>query len=263
MWPFWQPLSPRSEHYNELNTGRILGTLDRLIARIDERFPQANLLQVGRELRQVAHDVALLCHWLRRPLWSVRILAILVGIGMIGIAGWAIQLSLRVELQVNGISDLLQGIESAINELIFLAIALFFLATTEVRIKRQAALKALHQLRSIAHVVDMHQLTKDPAYLFGLHQPTASSPERILSAYELARYLDYCSELLSITSKLAALHAQYLNDPVVLNAVNDVETLAHSLSNKVWQKIMILDMARPGDSVQGDFTVAPIVPNPA
>jgi len=37
------------------------------------------------------------------------------------------------------------------------------------------------------------------------------------------------------------LHAQYVNDPVVLDAVNDIEVLAANLSNKIWQKIMILD----------------------
>jgi hypothetical protein len=62
-----------------------------------------------------------------------------------------------------------------------------------------------------------------------------------MTRFELARYLDYCSELLSLTSKLAALHAQYLNDPVVLGAVNDVESLAGQLSGKIWQKIVLLD----------------------
>ena len=33
--------------------------------------------------------------------------------------------------------------------------------------------------------------------------------------------------------------------PVVLSAVNDIETLVASLSNKIWQKIMILDIALP------------------
>ena len=56
-------------------------------------------------------------------------------------------------------------------------------------------------------------------------------------------YLDYCSELLALTSKLAALHAQYLEDPVVLNAVNDIESLTADLSRKIWQKLTILDMS--------------------
>ena len=41
--------------------------------------------------------------------------------------------------------------------------------------------------------------------------------------------------------KLAALHVQYVRDPVVMSAVSDVETLAAGLSQKIWQKISILD----------------------
>lgn len=85
---------------------------------------------------------------------------------------------------------------------------------------------------------------------------TASSPERALTRFELTRYLDYCSELFSLTSKVAALYVQYLNDAVVLNAVNDIETLAASLSNKVWQKIMILDTAVPEEVPRTDAPVS-------
>ncbi len=121
-------------------------------------------------------------------------------------------------------------------------IAVFFLLTLEGRIKRRASLRGLHELRSIAHVVDMHQLTKDPEQFLSLPAAaTTTSPARILTRFQMARYLDYCSELLSLTSKLAALHAQYLMDPVVLDAVNDVESLAGALSVKIWQKTMILD----------------------
>ena len=41
--------------------------------------------------------------------------------------------------------------------------------------------------------------------------------------------------------KIAALYAQGLEDPVVLSAVDDVEDLCAELSQKVWQKIAILD----------------------
>ena len=82
-------------------------------------------------------------------------------------------------------------------------------------------------------------------------KPTcAGSPDGV-TRFELARYLDYCSELLALISKLAALHVQYLHDPVVLNAVNDIETLAASLSGKIWQKIMILDLALPEQGAPG------------
>jgi len=139
------------------------------------------------------------------------------------------------------LTELVVASESAVNEVILLAIAIFFMLSLETKAKRRSALKSLHRLRSIIHIVDMHQLTKDPEYLLSPSVPTMSSPERSLTRFQLSRYLDYCSELFSLTSKVAALYAQHLRDPVILDAVNDIETLAASLSNKVWQKIMILD----------------------
>lgn len=257
---FFKP-EPESQ-YSELNANRIRGTLERLTHRIGERFPGSGLSQVSAGLQDVAARVERLCHWLPRPLWPIRALAILAGLAVLGIFVLAGLLTLQAGPQASSVSDLLQGIESAINEIIFLSIALYFLSTIEVRIKRRAALKALHRLRSIAHVVDMHQLAKDPNYVLAVTAPTASSPERLLTAFELARYLDYCSELLSITSKLAALHAQYLNDPVVLSAVDDVEGLAHSLSAKIWQKIMILDLAEQRlEKLNGDQPDQPTAPH--
>jgi hypothetical protein len=116
-----------------------------------------------------------------------------------------------------------------------------FLLTLEGRIKRRRMLALLHQLRSVAHIVDMHQLTKDPERLMSAHADTASSPVRTMSAPELGRYLDYCSELVSLTSKVAALMVENHGDPVVLAAVNDIETLATGLSGKIWQKITLLE----------------------
>lgn len=235
----------KGSQYTELNVDRILKTLETLQLRIQERFPGSGLGQVNNELLQVAGNVRNLVEHLRRPIWPVR-LVVMVGIVLVvALAAGAVHMSLRISPQINGISDWLQGLESATNELIFLAIALFFLGSLENRLKRFVALRALHRLRSIAHVVDMHQLTKDPAHLLQVENSRVFIPDRSMTPYELTRYLDYCSELLSIVSKLAALHVQYLNDPVVLNAVNDLENLAHGLSNKIWQKIMILDIATP------------------
>ena len=56
----------------------------------------------------------------------------------------------------------------------------------------------------------------------------------------MARYLDYCSEMLSLTSKVAVLFAQGFPDPIVTEAVSDIERIAAGLSQKIWQKIMIL-----------------------
>jgi len=115
----------------------------------------------------------------------------------------------------------------------------------EARRKRARALEALHVLRSLSHIVDMHQLTKDPERIVSGGPSTPSSPERKMSAFELTRYLDYSTELLAIISKVAALYVQELADPVTVSAANAVEELAVNLSRAIWQKIVILDRVTP------------------
>ena len=142
--------------------------------------------------------------------------------------------------------SVIQALESAINDIVFLGAGLFFLITLEVRLKRRKALKAIHELRSLAHIIDMHQLTKDPYLLVDKGTRTPNSPERKLSRYQLARYLDYCSEMLSLIGKLAALYVQRFDDPGALAAVDGIEDLVNGLSRKIWQKIAMLEGAARG-----------------
>ena len=83
----------------------------------------------------------------------------------------------------------------------------------------------------------MHQLTKDPTHV--VQNNTDHSPERALTKNELNRYLDYCSEMLSLTSKVAATYSFNSNDQIVLDTIHNIEVLSGSLSNKIWQKISI------------------------
>ena len=226
--------------YRTLDADAILTTCERLSARIGERFPGSGLSKVARELLELSRESRQRVEDIRRPVWPVRVgaaavLALMVAIA-IGVGASAQMPSTRIEL-----FSLLQFVETAINDVVFLGLAAFFLLTVEARLKRRKALRALHQLRSIAHVIDMHQLTKDPEQLLSTGMTTSSSPERGLSRFELARYLDYCSEMLSIVSKIAALYLQYLDDALVLGAANDIQNLTSGLSSKIWQKIMIVD----------------------
>ena len=87
----------------------------------------------------------------------------------------------------------------------------------------------------------MHQLTKDPTTMPEGINETASSERHSMSAFELMRYLDYCSEMLALTGKLAALYMQNVRDPLIIQTVNEIEDLTGNLSRKIWQKIMILN----------------------
>ncbi len=235
---------PRSSavivHYRRLDDTQIIATIARLRDRIEERFPGSGLGKVGGELLALAQESADVVAYLRRPNWPLRIgvgLVIVTFFGVLGVMATTIHLPTRVDK----LADFVQAIDATINDIVFLGIALFFLVTAEARLKRRRALASLHELRSVVHIVDMHQLTKDPERIIAGRSDTASSPERTISASEIGRYLDYCSELLSLASKVSALFAQYFNDPVVLAAVNEIETLANGFSNKIWQKITLLD----------------------
>lgn len=226
--------------YRSLDPEKIVDTIGTLSRRIDERFPNSGLGNVCRELLTIAQESQQRSTWIAKPQRSLRIitliLLIIMAAGLIVIfthAAWP-----RDGFEVVG---LVQGLEAALNITILLGAAALFLVTVEVRIKRKRALKAIHELRALAHVIDMHQLTKDPERLRMQGQDTASSPKRTLRGSELIRYLDYCSEMLSLIGKIAALYVQKFDDPVALASVNEVEELTTGLSRKIWQKIMILN----------------------
>lgn len=235
-----QPSAPAAHQYRQLDAERIIATLERLRARITERFPESGLSRVATELLTVSADVTAVVHEVQRPHWPLRAAA---GVAIVGVAGIVLSVgrSLAMAPGIAGVADFIQAIDAAISTLVFLGAAIFFFLSLETRLKRRRALAILHQLRSVAHIVDMHQLTKDPDRIGSPHADTASSPVRTLSALELGRYLDYCSELLSVISKLAALQVQHFNDPVTLDAVNDVESLTAALSGKMWHKISLLE----------------------
>lgn len=250
--------------YRELDHRRIIATAAVLAKRVDERFSASGLSQVSHELVAVAEEAIERLARLRAPHWPIRVLC---GVAMLVLVGIAVAAVSMVPVRNGAIdlAELLQALDAAVNTLFFIGVAIYFLFTVEGRHKRGVALHALHELRSLAHIIDMHQMTKDPEHVFSPEARTDSSPERALTRFELARYLDYCSEMLSIISKLAALHVERLDDPVVLAAVDDIQGLADGLSAKIWQKIVIIDSImtpRPVDPLSEPPVEAPHDPAP-
>lgn len=235
--------------YRTLDADKIVATLVQLERRIGARFPGAGLVRVCAELTLIADESKARALRLERPNWRLRLLvALVVALGL-AVAAWVTSLLMKRPAEAD-IFGTLQGIDAFFNIILLAGAAIAFLVTMENRLKRQAALKDLHVLRSIVHVIDMHQLTKDPSPLMPGASDTEASPKRTLTAFELTRYLDYCSEMLSLTAKVAALYAQSSTDPTVVDAVNDLERLTANLSQKIWQKITIVESLRPG--VGGD-----------
>ena len=226
--------------YRSLDAGQIVQTCRDNSARIAERFPGSGLSKVAAELLAVSEQAAALSNWLAKPQLLLRALAGTGIVAVLLIVG-GVAMTMKLQFTITSVVEFLQGADAAINEIVFIGVAVFFFMTLETRLKRNRALKAVHELRSIAHIIDMHQLTKDPERITGVVVTVDPAAKRPQNPAELIRYLDYCSDLLALISKLAALYVQNFNDPVTLSAVNEVENLTNGLSRKIWQKIMIFD----------------------
>ncbi len=224
--------------FRNLEIADIVATLQQLSLRIGERFPGSGLYRVCRELEVMAQETSAREANISRPkTWLRALLTILAVAGAVGaffIGRWMMGLRSSNEL-----AGTMQGLEATVNLVIIIGAAGAFLVTLEARWKRQLALSALNEFRSIAHVIDMHQLTKDPSALGGPR--TSSSPNRVMTRFELVRYLSYCSEMLSLASKAAAVYADNIHDPAVIDAVGDIERLTTNLSQKIWQKITMVE----------------------
>ena len=170
--------------YRKLDPDEIIATLERLEQRIAERFPGGGLGAVCRDLIAVARETSSRVASIGKPnLWLRLALALFVTLGVA--AGVLLVWFVRQLKPGDELFSAMQGIDAAVNLVIVLGGATLFAVTAETRIKRRLALGALHDFRSIVHVIDMHQLTKDPGVTGGAS--TSSSPQRALSPFETVR----------------------------------------------------------------------------
>jgi hypothetical protein len=222
-----------------LRPGPVVETIERLVARIFERFGDCGLYRVCAQLHAIAKlDTRRAVSIARSYIWLRALVFATIAAG-VAILAWMLTRIDFSSAAADSVSSAAQGIEAAANLTVLTGAAILSLLKLEERLKRRRALAALHELRSIVHVIDMHQLTKDPSK-FTVRANTPSSPPLVLNEFQMTRYLDYCSEMLSLTSKVAVLFGQSLEDQAVAEVVSDIERVSAGLSQKIWQKIMIL-----------------------
>lgn len=234
-------MAPPHSNYRQLDSKEIVETVRLLQSRIEARFPGSGLANVVKELLEVARENVARTQWIRRPNVALRCVATGLSIAIVALL---VGLLLHIrQFKFDDYTNFIQSLDASISSVVFVGAAILFFLSWETRIKRRRALQAIHELRALAHIIDMHQLTKHPESCFAAAAPAA---KRTLTAFELNRYLDYCSEALALISKIAALYVQGFPDTVLLDAVDDVEDLTAGLSRKIWQKITILEnLGRP------------------
>lgn len=262
---------PAGSRYQRLDSAAVRGSATTLQRRIYTRFPRRSLWEVGGELIALVDEVVEGGGISRRRIRSARLLSRLGVLVVLLVFGTAIALaaaSIWSNPESLGPVDWLPLLETVVNDLVFAGIAIFFLLAVPQRMERARVLRVLHRLRSLAHVIDMHQLVKVPERLptarpeaGGTTSPahprgpgagpardgeaaSATNDERggelRMTRSEMTQYLDYCTEMLSLVGKTAALFAEDTTDGDVLDAVEGIETLTSDMARKVWQKIAII-----------------------
>ncbi len=230
-----------------LRDEQIINTIGKLQQRISDRFPESGLANLCGQVHDVSRDAACRVEKIRQPIIWIRAIGYaLVACLILMIVALVIYAAQTVGIKDENMSfdNFIQTFDAAASGGLFIGAAIYFLIGLEKRIKRKQALAAVHELRSIAHIIDMHQLTKNPERLFAYYQSTSHSPKETMSPLQLGRYLDYCTEMLSLNGKIAALYVSHFDDGEVVAAVGEIELLCTDLSRKIWQKIMMLDSHR-------------------
>lgn len=238
--------------YRSLKPDRIIKAQRELCERIAKRFPGSGLSEVAAELLVVAEEAAVRAERIRRPNLPLRVaVAVLLAAAVVFVVALGRFVHLQINADLLDVMNLVQFIESGVGTLVFIGAAVVFLLSLELRWKRRRALAAIHELRAIAHVIDMHQVAKDPEGLLR-RGPVASkkTDATTKTLFELNRYLNYCNELLAILSKVAAVYVQDFPDASAVAAVDEIEALCSGLSHRIWQKIMILEdiLDEPGSA---------------
>ena len=216
----------------------IQGTCKKLGVRIKERFPEARLNDTCDKLISISQDIDKTSTWIKKPNVYIRISSWFCALLLIGFIVPP-YIKLKVTLDNINIADFFQMIDSSFNVIVVIGGLGIYLMTNEIKQKRKRVVSSINKLKCIAHIIDAQQLTKDPSHAVAIR--TDNSPERKLSDYELGRYLDYCSEMLSLIGKIAFLYVQDFNDPIANDQVNDLESLTTGLSQKIWQKIVLIN----------------------
>lgn len=235
--------------YRTLDFTKLTETSEKIITQIETTFPGSGLAAVAKSFGNLAHDTILHASELQRPYWKIRIGSFLL---ILFVLAWTviIPFTLNLNPDVSNWAEFMEGTDAALHLIVILGGGLFFIASWEKRKKRHAALDKLSELRSIAHIIDMHQITKDPGLEHIIPLPEGTVDTRtVRSDAQLALYLDFSSDMLSIVGKLASLYAENLHDRAVLDAVNEIESLSNGLCAKLWQKIMIINQMADSHAV--------------
>lgn len=225
---------------------RLTRALVILRRRIAERFPDSSLGEIAAEVLDLAHHTRARARRVRRPILAVRIGAHFLQVVLLGalVAGLYVLWGAAQGLPSGTSGPLwfgfLEAVEAAVALLLTIGGLSFGLVRFETGLRQSLVLREMQRFRTTLDVIDMHQLYKDPTYLL---LDTAAMPVRTMSLHQLLAYLGFCSELMTLTSKLASTYAVDITDPLVHQAVDDIQSYAGELVRGIRTKLQLVGVA--------------------
>jgi hypothetical protein len=216
-----QSIAAKAMPVRKLDAAKLTSTAAELAKWIAESFDKASLSRVALGVGAYAHEAVARADSIRRPIWYIRLTVLAL---LIGTAIMACREAIDRPMQ-----DILKFLDETKGAAAWAGGAVLALVTLEFRVRRRRALKAINELRALVHIVDMHQLAKDPV----IEDFRANEKQT-----KVEEYLHACSALLAILSKIGEFYIEQFPDPTAISAVNEFEMIATGLSNKIWMKIL-------------------------
>ncbi len=228
--------------------------------RIVERFPQANLRNLAASVAIKVENVADAAKRDFAPRWFITLVLFLLVTAVLSAAGWGLY---RMGLHFGSPdwTELVQSADAALQMILVIGVAVWSLLSLGHKLQRSRQLAYLESLREFIHLLDLHQLEKDPDRLSRRpDENTSSSPkmEHVSTAFLMGRYLDYVSELLAVVATMAAYYAANARDEVVLGVVREIGASASQHRLHIGQKAAILAQLELKESVSAPVQEAPI-----
>src|ERR1039458_5453360 len=90
--------------------------------------------------------------WIQQPHLLLRCVAVVLSLGIIVLLAFLVA-HVR-QFNFEDFTNSVQALDSSISSVVFVGAAILFFLNWEHRIKRDRALKAIHELRAMAHIVD-------------------------------------------------------------------------------------------------------------
>ncbi len=131
-----------------LDPRKIVITVERLRARIEERFPGSGLSSVAAGLAQTAQATAARVQALGRPSLALRSLAFLAVVAGVAAQIYVARLvDWAAVIRRSDVVGITQGLDSVVNLLLLAFGAIWFVLTLERRLKHREILRRLFELR--------------------------------------------------------------------------------------------------------------------